>query len=266
MKVIKQAMAPIKFEENIKDKLDKRTMQPPIEAWAKLSSRLDAQEKNASKSRFWWFGIAASIVALLCITSLVFKTPITLIKPAIVDVNTKSEIKTNGAVASEKSEVLNQENLIITQQKPAQELSAMPQKETAIHKSVTKMVTTKKQHKFNTVIATQVIKRVEQNIKEESVASLNLETVKKNAVVVQIENLNKGVVGVTDQEIDNLLQKAEIELFKYKLQDENIKTVTASNLLQEVETDLEQSFRTKVFEKLKNNYDSVKTAVANRNN
>ena len=52
MKVIKQAMAPIKFEENIKDKLDKRTIQPSTEAWVKLSSRLDAQEQNTSKSRF----------------------------------------------------------------------------------------------------------------------------------------------------------------------------------------------------------------------
>ena len=44
-------MAPIKFEENIKDKLEKRTLTPSSESWSKLSERLDAED-NSSKNQF----------------------------------------------------------------------------------------------------------------------------------------------------------------------------------------------------------------------
>jgi len=34
-------MAPIKFEEDIRDKLEKRQLKPSSNAWKKLSDRLD---------------------------------------------------------------------------------------------------------------------------------------------------------------------------------------------------------------------------------
>ena len=47
---------------------------------------------------------------------------------------------------------------------------------------------------------------------------------------------------------------------------ESTGVVNAHALLQDVEDDLEQSFRSKVFQALKENYITVKTAVAQRNN
>ena len=47
---------------------------------------------------------------------------------------------------------------------------------------------------------------------------------------------------------------------------EGMKTVDANALLQDVESDLQQSFRNKIFEALKNSYETIKTAVAERNN
>ena len=46
----------------------------------------------------------------------------------------------------------------------------------------------------------------------------------------------------------------------------NTRTVDANALLQDVEEDLQQSFRSKVFEALQSGYESVITAVAERNN
>ena len=34
-------MAPIKFEENLRDKLEERSLQPSANSWSKLSDRLD---------------------------------------------------------------------------------------------------------------------------------------------------------------------------------------------------------------------------------
>ena len=58
-------MAPIKFEEQLKEKLEKRTIQPSPEAWKKLSVRLDDQGNNKNHRGYWWLGIAASITGII---------------------------------------------------------------------------------------------------------------------------------------------------------------------------------------------------------
>ena len=68
-------MAPIKFEENIKEKLDKRTIQPSIEAWNKLSARLNENKKRNNKP-FWWLGIAASIIGVFFVASQFFNNDV----------------------------------------------------------------------------------------------------------------------------------------------------------------------------------------------
>ena len=60
-------MAPIKFEEQLKDKLEERNLQPSSESWAKLSERLDAEEKKTKFPWFWWMGIAAAVIITLTV-------------------------------------------------------------------------------------------------------------------------------------------------------------------------------------------------------
>jgi len=71
---------------------------------------------------------------------------------------------------------------------------------------------------------------------------------------------------VTDEAIDALLLQAQKEITLKKLYNVSTRVVDADLLLQDVEADLDQSFRTKVFETLKASYNTVKTAVAQRNN
>ena len=85
-------------------------------------------------------------------------------------------------------------------------------------------------------------------------------------MVAEINRLNAENQGISESEIDSLLKQAEREILTNKIYNENTKTVNASALLQDVEADLEQSFRTRVFEALKSGYVTVKTAVAERNN
>ncbi|MBD11037.1 MAG: hypothetical protein CMC68_09920 [Flavobacteriaceae bacterium] len=80
-----------------------------------------------------------------------------------------------------------------------------------------------------------------------------------------IKDLNTEKTTVTDREVDSLLKVANKELFKDKLQKEASRTVDAKSLLEDVEDEMGQSFRTKVYEVLKDGYQTVKTAVAQRN-
>jgi len=84
--------------------------------------------------------------------------------------------------------------------------------------------------------------------------------------VAQINAINANGIKVTDAEIDSLLKKAQKEILSNRLYNGNTRTVDAKVLLQDVEDDLQQSFRTKVFEALQSGYESVRTAVAQRNN
>ena len=67
-------MAPIKMEENFKERLDKRRITPSESAWEKLSLKLDENDKSGNKKYFWWIGIAASIIGVLLISNIVFNT------------------------------------------------------------------------------------------------------------------------------------------------------------------------------------------------
>ena len=71
---------------------------------------------------------------------------------------------------------------------------------------------------------------------------------------------------VTDAEIEDLLKQAERDILRDRIYNETTRTVDADALLQDVEDDLEQSFRSKVFEGLKSSFKTVKTAVADRKN
>ncbi len=67
-------MAPIKFEENIKDKLEKRTLTPSSESWSKLSDRLDAEDNKSKKPIYWWLSIAAGLLIMIAISVQFFNT------------------------------------------------------------------------------------------------------------------------------------------------------------------------------------------------
>jgi hypothetical protein len=87
----------------------------------------------------------------------------------------------------------------------------------------------------------------------------------KNAVAEALKNSKIESVSSIDKEVDSLLKLASKELFKEKLKKETFKTVDASSLLISVEDEMGQSFRSKVFEALKDSYETVKTVVAERN-
>ena len=82
-------MAPVKFEENIKDKLEKRSLNSSVNAWTNLEKRLDTQDKKQKGKIFWWFGIAASIISVLLITQQFISTNFNNEQqvPVIVDMN-----------------------------------------------------------------------------------------------------------------------------------------------------------------------------------
>ena len=263
-------MAPIKFENNLKEKLEQRELQPSANSWNTLQERLDANEKKKNNKGFWWFAIAASFVGILIITSVFFdRDEIEIIEPTLVNTQDQQESKTdiiietsisnNIEIVLEKPEI--EKKNVITK-KPIQEKVAetkirMQQKQKALNKEKTKGA-----------IAQIEIEKTN-NIQESNnkpTENLSFEDIKLQEVIAQVQALNKANNRVSDAEINKLLDQAQKEIALHRLYNETTKKVDANALLQDVEEDLEQSFRDRAFKAIRSGYDYVKTAVVERNN
>ena len=258
-------MAPIKFEEQLKDRLEKRTLSPSADGWSKLSERLDADEKNSKNPLFWWLSIAAGLIIMIAIAVQGFnKSDMEEVLPQVVEEQVEEEQLENENINNTKSIKLAIENESTEDEKESSERIKEPQ--IIDYKKVTH-----KKNKANTKLADRTGLHIK-NDESKNVEELNNElpvvtneSMMKDAVADALNDL-KSENTVTDREIDSLLKLASKELFKDKLQKETSKIVDANALLLSVEEDMGQSFRSVVFDALKGGYKTVKTAVAERNN
>ncbi|MGB3608571.1 MAG: hypothetical protein WA775_07915 [Psychroserpens sp.] len=256
-----------KFDNTIKDKLEKRRFQPSSTAWSQLSAQLDIEAKNKKRSVFLYVGIAASIIGVLLVTTLFFKSSEEhMIAPKVVKTIKKDSDEIKNTVNSYASEVevatANSEQLQGQDQLKDPEL----QNDSSIRNEQQVATLSEEKNSGNTLngIATKPSEDIKNN--NHGVSELTFEDVKAIEVVQQIKRLEQQKGQVTDAEIENLLKQAEREILRDRLYNETTRTVDADALLQDVEDELEQSFRTKVFEVLKSGYKTVKTAVADRKN
>ncbi len=258
-------MAPIRFEEQLKDKLEKRSLQPSADGWAKLSKRLDTEEKKSKSPWFWWMGIAAGIIILIAVAAQFFNSKVEEeITPQIVKENV---IEQSEEPIHPNLNKVNPTELVIEDEQTENEVD---------HSTIDNPIENiNKKSVINEKVKMQLAsaddienKKVEDsNEQNKELQSLIEEaTINRNAVATAINEFKSENAAVTDREVDSLLKLASKELFKDKLKKETSKAVDASSLLLEVEEELGQSFRTKVYEALKESYETVKTAVAERNN
>lgn len=246
----------MKWEDNMKEALEKRTIKPSGASWNALSDRLDVADKKKGKVMYLWMGVAASVVALLFTVSVFFNDNTQ--NPVLV--GTEQQVDENVLPIENSSE---QEQLVKTHE-IFENLKSFEKN------------TSKKELVKDSDIVTSPIRKdnsIAENKKEESFKALELSTPmetfedkKVSEIVAQINELKSKGETVTDADIDALLHRAQKEIAYQSILKEGTRTVDASALLQDVETDLQQSFRNKIFDALKNSYETVKTAVAERNN
>lgn len=263
-------MAPIKFEDKLKDKLENRSLQPSEDAWNILASRLDQKEEKNNTTRFWWLGIAASIIGVILITTQFYKTT-EEVKDLPVVVDTKTSIQSGSEVVKES----NVNTSILTNSEVKNEIIEHVNTTEVVSVSNTKAIENQNHNKIEkrkeqpqelkNVFASEE-KLTPERVVNSPVKTLTQEELKIIEVVDVIKQLQASESSVSNKEIDSLLKQAQREILKQRIFDETTRTVNADALLQDVEVELEQSFRDKVFEALKSSYNSVKTAVAERRN
>ena len=242
-----------RFEDQIKEKLGSRKIEPTEGSWNKLRQRLDAQEKT-SKPIFWWIGIAASLAGGLLIAALVFG-PANVEIP-IADVPSKDIMNEKPGTLPGVENNIASENVITKTPPSGESEKSYPEQ---------KIIQAQK----GKVIANSEVKKKEEIVQPEPALATIVESEEINKKVEEILATvmsNEGnEEAIYSDEIEALLSKAALELSIEKQNSPVTTNISPEELLYDVEMELEKSFRDKVFEILKDGYLKARTAVANRN-
>lgn len=280
-----------KFEEIARSKFEEREIQPSAGAWDKLDTMLEEASPGKKNRGVNWFAIAAVFIGFIVIGSVVFNETEFLSSSDLVNEDT-----VNGVFKNEK-ELYNTKN---TQQKEL--LENQSQKDVVATSSINEQKNSTAQ-KIEKPSKSNSIQTKNAAIKNERVASVA--PVKKNVYSSKVEDQNLKEARVAtknsndtwvEKEIDNDLNKqfinpnssgqliqntrkaeslaaTDIDLLLKNAQEKIAKQgkssrvkVDAMALLGEVELEMVQTLREKVFYALGEGLDYVKTSIVDRGN
>lgn len=241
-----------KFEQGLKAQLEKRRIQPSAGGWEKLNSHLEGQNQRVD-NRKWWFGAAVAAVAALVVSVFVFNQDTA--SPGIVEEPVNELIQepaTNndfispvGIASEDKDEELKSSE----EENRAAEIASASEDSTPVseRKAASKEII--------------VLERIAVTPPEEEIDEFSEEM---ESILATVNKREVAGNSVTDAEIDMLLAKAAADITRK----ESFKTpeIDAEGLLAEVEEEIYQSFKEKIFIVLKEGFVKARTAVANRNN
>lgn len=224
-----------KFENGIKEKMQSREIMPSENAWDRLDAMLTVAEKKAvpKKRKIGWLSIAAVVVFVLSL-GYVIQLNVAMEHGSleVVDVNKKS-------ISKDEVDVINGNDTEIKQAQPktsnSNEVLQLANNSSAVSNN-----------KPNRIVEEIVKSEVVEVSKDKSASDLS---------VVVSENESKksklAVVPTVEEQIV-VVEKQKIK-------------VDARALLNQVDGEMELTFREKVFKSIKKNFKDAKEAVVSRN-
>jgi hypothetical protein len=232
-----------KLEQDFKQKLEQRTIQPTEMAWDRLDAMLSVTEKQKKKPSRNWMYIAASFLALLLVGTFFLnkekQDTVTNGNNSVTE--TRSERGTTIDTAVRPSIVnehfTEEEAVVATTSVNAGKGSVTPEKNTISKKSDVLN---------NVVVATN----------DNAGSTTEVTKVKSGPSKINVDAAD--LLASVDTPVVN----ETIAVTKAKKQ--SVK-VNPNSLLSSVEGELDDSFRGKVLQSVAKNYDKIKTSVASRN-
>jgi len=248
-------MAPIKFEDHLREKLQERELAPGKDAWQKLSDSLGEEPRDQSR-KYWLYGIAASLLLALFLGRGLFTQQQQEQDPAIVQETVTDQLPESDVPSNT---IITAEDQVVEEEVPATQVANTIPKEAAKKPPVKSKTITEEAIAINTSEAIEE-PAVDSEIADPFTEAKITEVV--DAVLAIQDNNNQ----VTPEEIDALLAQANREIANQRLLKQASGSIDAMALLSDVESELERSFRDKVFDALGKGFNEVRTAVVERNN
>ncbi|HRB70644.1 MAG TPA: hypothetical protein PK776_02235 [Flavobacterium sp.] len=230
-------MEPNKLEEDFRDKLNSRMIQPSEMAWDRLDAMLSVSEKKKPKRNYKkWLSMAAVFVGMLLVGTL-------FMEQQKEDLKIKDTIKTISTQDSDVSET---------------EITT----ETEIVEAVTPESVQAEQKEMAAVVKTNV----KAAVKVQSGADIGQQTATApETQIVEVAPPKEIKKITTTVDVESLLASVDKNApTKSTIKKGNVK-VDANSLLSTVEGEITTDYREGVFQTINRNFKTVKSAVANRN-
>lgn len=234
-------MEPNKIEQQIKNKLEGRTIQPSVKSWDRLDAMLSVEEKPKKKS-FLWYYVAASLFFIFGMTYWLTNQNATEVIPQNTIVTTEGE--------EEALESFEEENSIENKVEMNDKLIEDVQLN---HNSV--IVQNQESKKVNFDKKIKVV-----NPKGETF--IQNQKIEEKEVIV--EN-NKPIYVSPEKLLASVENNQENSSITNSNKTKSTVKVDANSLLSSVESEITEEYRETTFDKLKRKFEQAKTAVANRN-
>ena len=224
-----------KFDNQIREKLNARTIQPNAKSWDRLDAMLSVQEEKKPRKGFLWLYVAASFFVFFGLGVFLFNSD------ENVEINTQNPVlvavdKTIDSVEKNKAE-----EILIESQQPV-----VVQNEINLSKSVNSI-------KEKTTIFNKS-NSVQENDNKAN-PTYNLQPTTSSAYkYISPENL----LAEVQNEKKNLSSESNVSKKR------SVK-IDANALLSKVEKELDESYRETTLDKLNKNFNAVKSAIVNRN-
>ncbi|MEC4003099.1 hypothetical protein OX283_000385 [Flavobacterium sp. SUN052] len=245
-------MEPNNIENQIREKLNSREIQPTEMAWDRLDAMLSIAEEKKTKRSFGWLYIAASIFVLVSVGMFFFNQKGIVVKPENNVVVNENVIKSS---SNENQNSVNR-NTGIDNDGLTGFKEQVEKREKENSKTENKTIIAQSLKSFNSINQKTKVNSIKNPLNE----------VQNKEVIAQKE-LPKNEEPKTDvisNPINQNQNNAVASIQKTTPTDKKIK-VNANSLLSQVDGELEQTFREKVITKISKNYQEVKVALANRN-
>ena len=225
-------MKPNKIDNQIREKLNAREVQPSAQAWDRLDAMLAVSEEKKPKKGYGWFFVAASTILFFGLGFFLFNSNET------IEINNSTPIVTTINEETDSSEATK-----INQISVKEEQLVLVQNEV----NFSKTQTNKKSEEANKLMETE-------NILEEKISPNSQLPTPNTYKYVSPENLLAEVqtgekVITSDKKIS---PKAKMK-------------VDANSLLTNVEKELDENYRETTLDKLNRKFKDAKSALANRN-
>ena len=225
-------MEPNKIDNQIREKLDAREVQPSAQAWDRLDAMLTVSEEKKSKKGYGWFFVAASTILFFGLGFFLFNS------------NETKEINNSNPIVTTINEVMDS-----TEANKINEISVEKEQHVLVQNEVnfSKTQKNKKSKETNELI------KPENDLEEKITPNSQLQT-PNSYKYVSPENLLAEVqtgekVITSDKKIS---PKAKMK-------------VDANSLLTNVEKELDENHRETTLDKLNRKFKDAKSALANRN-
>ena len=222
-------MEPNKLENQFREKLNNREIDPSEASWDRLDAMLSVSQKP--KRKFTWLYVAASIVGFLLVGTVFFnqkERPIDVEKNTVAIESTNQKDTPKTEINSPKKELNYSKTILKQGTKPLVQIQKISKRKIGVQTFITK---------------------------EESVAEIQPNNQTKQILINE---------NIRTENIDSLLASVE----KNSKSDSKISAVkiNSSALLNQVDGELQLSFREKALNTITQKYKEAKEALVNRNN